>query len=111
MSQTHKLIAEHNLTYSNITAEEWESITDKNYASAAKEKNSALQLRSYVDTLLKQITDDLREQYNAVNEAFNRRILETKSCKTKLETQHYEVNIMLISITRFRQITQLEFTI
>lgn len=31
-------------------------------------------------------------QYHAVNEAFRRRIEETKEAKTKLEIQHSEVN-------------------
>lgn len=76
----------------NITTEEWESITTRNFETAAKEKNSGVSLRSYVDTLLKQIIEDLWNQYNIVNEAFRRRIEETKEAKTKLELQHYEVS-------------------
>lgn len=78
----------------NITAEEWEMTTNENFNNAAKEINSAVSIRSYVDILLKQIIEDLYNQYNLVNEAFRRRIEETKEAKTKLELQHYEVKTM-----------------
>lgn len=74
-----------------MTAEEWELFTRQNIERAAKEINSARPLRAFVDTLLKQVIDDLWNQYNTVNEAFRRRIEETKEAKTKLEIQHSEV--------------------
>lgn len=74
-----------------ITVEEWEVFTRQNIERAAKEINSARPLRAYVDTLLKQVFDDLRNQYNVVNDSFRRRIEETKEAKTKLEMQHLEV--------------------
>lgn len=77
--------------FSNITAEEWELFTQQNIERAAKEINSARPLRAYVDTLLKQVIEDLTNQYHAVNEGFRRRIEETKESKTKLELQHSEV--------------------
>lgn len=78
---------------SNITAEEWEQFTRANIERAAKEINSARPMRAYVDTLLKQVIEDLENQYNTVNEAFRRRIEETKEAKTKLEIQHSEVSM------------------
>ncbi|KRT78319.1 hypothetical protein AMK59_8646 [Oryctes borbonicus] len=80
------------LDRATITAEEWETYTQENIQRAAKEINSARPLRAYVDTLLKQVICDLWNQYNTVNEAFRRRIEETKEAKTKLEMQHLEVN-------------------
>lgn len=77
----------------NITVEEWEMFTVANIERASKEINSARQLRSYVDTLLKQVIEDLTNQFHAVNEAFRQRIEEVKGIKTKLETQHFEVHI------------------
>lgn len=68
--------------------------TRQNIERAAKEINSARPLRAYVDTLLKQVIEDLSNQYNTVNEAFRRRIEETKEAKTKLEIQHSEVFIL-----------------
>lgn len=75
----------------NVTAEEWEQFTRQNIERAAKEITSARPLRAYVDTILKQVIEDLWNQYNVVNDAFRRRIEETKEAKTKLEMQHSEV--------------------
>lgn len=85
----------------NVTAEEWELFTRQNIERAAKEINSARPLRAFVDTLLKQVIDDLWNQYNTVNEAFRRRIEETKEAKTKLEMQHYEVCNKIFCFTVF----------
>lgn len=77
----------------NVTAEEWQQFTTINIERAAKEINSARQLRCYVDTLLKQVIEDLTDQWHSVNEAFRQRIEEVKEAKTKLETQHFEVTL------------------
>lgn len=73
--------------------EEWELKTTESAEKAIKEKNAGLQLRVYVDILLKQITEDLFNQYHIVNEAFECRIKETKEAKMKLELQHHEVRL------------------
>lgn len=78
-----------------------------NLERAAKEINSARQLRSYVDTLLKQVIEDLRDQWHTVNNAFRDRIELVKEAKTKLETQHFEVDIIhnpkLLYLYRFHR--------
>ncbi|KAJ8984710.1 hypothetical protein NQ317_004971 [Molorchus minor] len=84
----------------NITLDEWEQFTKESIEKAAKEINSARQLRSYVDTLLKQVIDDLWSQYHTVNEAFRKRIEETKEAKTKMEVQHAEIVRQVNEITR-----------
>ncbi|KAK9892862.1 hypothetical protein WA026_022543 [Henosepilachna vigintioctopunctata] len=95
------------LDCSNITKEEWELFTEKSISDAAKEINSARQLRCYVDTLLNQACKDLVAQYNLVQEAFKRRIAETKTVKAELETQHAEivrqVNEMIMNITELEK--------
>lgn len=53
--------------------------------------NDAKQLRSYIDTIIKQTIDGLHEQKDATNKAFKRRIEQTQDAKTKLELQHSEV--------------------
>lgn len=65
--------------------------TNNNIVSASKEVNSARPLRCYIDTIIKQVIDDLNDQKNATDEAFRRRIEETKEAKIKLELQHAEV--------------------
>lgn len=91
----------------NVTEEEWEHFTKANLERAAKEINSARALRTYVDIILKQVIEDLINQYHAVNDAFRRRIEETKESKTKLEIQHSEtvrqVNEMSRTITRLEK--------
>jgi len=58
---------------------------------AAQEVNKARQLCSYIDTLLKQVTEDLWKQLSITNEAFRQRTAETREAKLKLENEHHEV--------------------
>ncbi|KAF7286316.1 tektin C [Rhynchophorus ferrugineus] len=97
------------LNRGNITLEEWEDFTKANIEKAAKEINSARQLRSYTDILIKQAIDDLWDQYHSVNNAFKRRTDEIKEVKTKIEIQHAEVMRQANEITR--TITNLEKSI
>lgn len=66
--------------------------TNNNIINASKEVNSARPLRCYIDTIIKQVINDLNDQKNATDEAFRRRIEETKEAKIKLELQHAEVH-------------------
>ncbi|PSN50247.1 Tektin-1 [Blattella germanica] len=50
----------------NVTKEEWERFSKQFIERAAKEVNNARPLRSYIDTLLKQIIEDLKNQYNTL---------------------------------------------
>ncbi|XP_033213795.1 tektin-1 [Belonocnema kinseyi] len=79
------------LNPSTITLNEWEMQTRKNILAAAKEINTAKPLRCYIDTILRQIVDDLNDQKNATNEALRQRIDETREVKIKLENQHSEI--------------------
>ncbi|XP_071855757.1 tektin C [Bombus fervidus] len=76
---------------STIELNEWEMQTNNNIVSASKEVNSARPLRCYIDTIIKQVIDDLNDQKNATDAAFRRRIEETKEAKIKLELQHAEI--------------------
>ncbi|XP_023021555.1 tektin C [Leptinotarsa decemlineata] len=91
----------------NITLQEWEQFTNQNIEKAAKEINSARQLRSYVDILLKQVFEDLTAQFHSVNNAFRYRIEELKEAKTKMEIQHSEIvrqaNEMTRTMTRLKK--------
>ena len=77
--------------------------TRKNILASAKEVNTAKPLRCYIDTILKQIADDLNDQKNATNEALKRRIDETRMAKIKLEEQHSEVKNLLASLAHSRR--------
>lgn len=58
---------------------------------ATQEVNKARQLCSYIDMLLKQVTEDLWKQFSVTNETFRQRIAETREAKLKLENEHHEV--------------------
>ncbi|XP_034182718.1 tektin C [Osmia lignaria lignaria] len=92
---------------STIELNEWEMQTNNNIIAASKEINSARPMRCYIDTIIKQIIEDLNEQKNVTDNAFRRRIEETKEAKTKLELQHSEImrqaNEMTQNITRIEK--------
>ncbi|KAM3966093.1 tektin-1-like [Aphomia sociella] len=79
-----------NLDPANISAQEYNAYSADNIKLAAKEVTSARPIRMYVDTLLKQVIDDLWVAYNKCNHAFTERIKETKIAKGKLEDMHRE---------------------
>ncbi|XP_068082207.1 tektin-1 [Anabrus simplex] len=91
----------------DLTLDEWANFSVKNIERAVKEVKDGRSLRSYVDMLMKQTTEDLWKQYNTTNEAFYKRIEETKTAKSKLEIQHYETlqraNEMVLSIGKLEK--------
>ncbi|KAF5289711.1 hypothetical protein FQR65_LT11765, partial [Abscondita terminalis] len=84
---------------SNITVDEWAEFTKKKIEETADELNSARLIRSYINSLLKQIIDNLTLQYDTVNEAFRHRIEETKEAKSKFEFNHGEISRQVSEIT------------
>ncbi|KAK1133939.1 hypothetical protein K0M31_011726 [Melipona bicolor] len=76
---------------STVELNEWEMQTNNNIINASKEVNNAIPLRCYIDTIIKQAIDDLNDQKNATDNAFRRRIEETREAKIKLELQHAEI--------------------
>lgn len=94
---------------STITLNEWEMQTNNNIIAASKEINSARPMRAYIDAIIKQTIDDLNSQKNATDEAFRKRIEETKETKTKLELQHSEIMRQANEMTR--NITKIEKSI
>lgn len=71
--------------------------TNRNINAASKEVNSARPMRCYIDTIIRQVIDDLNDQKNSTDEAFRHRIEETKEAKMKLELQHSEVCLFTIA--------------
>ncbi|XP_048507703.1 tektin-1 [Athalia rosae] len=90
-----------------ISLREWVMQTNNNIVTASKEVNGARQMRNYIDTVLKQIVDDLSLQKKATDQAFQKRIEETRSAKIKLELQHSEImrqaNVMTRDLTRLEK--------
>lgn len=79
-----------NLDPANISADEYNAYSAKNIQSAAREVTSARPIRVFIDTLLKQVIDDLWMAYNKCNHEFKERIEDTKRTKAKLEDMHRE---------------------
>lgn len=68
--------------------------------------NSAKPLRSYIDIILSQLVDDLNNQVGRTNEAFTKRISETRYSKTVLEGIHNQTALKVNDMSR--NITNLE---
>uniref|UniRef100_A0A034W6I3 Tektin n=1 Tax=Bactrocera dorsalis TaxID=27457 RepID=A0A034W6I3_BACDO len=85
---------------------EWQHTTYKNIEDNAKELNSASQLRAYIDLLLKQVCEDMQNQTDRTNEAFERRIAEMKHIKKCLEDKHNDCMTHIHELQR--NIQQLE---
>ncbi|PZC71225.1 tektin-1 [Helicoverpa armigera] len=79
-----------NLDPANISADEYNAYSAKNIQMAAREVTSARPIRMFVDTILKQVIDDLWNAYKKCNHAFHERIEDTKRAKAKLEDMHRE---------------------
>ncbi|XP_014489348.1 PREDICTED: tektin-1 [Dinoponera quadriceps] len=82
-----------------VTIDEWEQQTNNNVIEANKEVNSSKQLRSYIDTIIKQTIDGLNEQKDATNKAFTHRNEQTQEAKKKLELRHSEVLKQIAAMT------------
>ncbi|XP_069040451.1 tektin-1 [Lepisosteus oculatus] len=68
-----------------VTPGEWEDFSNLNIVKADKQKNNSLSLRTLIDSLLEQTADDLSRQHQAVSNALQIRVRETKSAKSHLE--------------------------
>lgn len=79
-----------NLDPAQISADEYNAYSAQNIQMAAREVTSARPIRMFVDTLLKQVINDLWEAYNKCNHTFHERIKETQLAKGKLEDMHKE---------------------
>lgn len=95
------------IVLSNTTTQEWMEYTRENIQNTSKELNSAKPLRSYIDIILKQVVEDLSNQVGRTNEAFEKRITETRYAKTVLEDIHNQtarkVNDMCRNITNLEK--------
>ncbi|XP_014206074.1 tektin-1 [Copidosoma floridanum] len=95
------------LESSGISIDEWKMQTRKNIDSLKQDVEIAKKIRPHIDQILQQVITKLIYQKNATDEAFRRRIEETKLTKDKLEEQHSEImqqaNEMTSNITRLEK--------
>merc|ERR1711971_973091 len=69
----------------SVSPEDWQDFSDANIQKGERERQSSVELRTLIDGILQQTSNDMRKQCNDVNVAFNKRIFETKDTKSKLE--------------------------
>lgn len=75
--------------YSSVCPEDWQDFSDANILKAERERQSSVELRTLIDGILQQTSNDMRKQCSDVNVAFNKRISETKDTKSKLEDRSF----------------------
>ena len=73
------------LLSSSVCPEDWQDFSDANILKAERERQSSVELRTLIDGILQQTSNDMRKQCSEVNVCFNKRISETKDTKSKLE--------------------------
>ncbi|XP_061205218.1 tektin-4 [Neopsephotus bourkii] len=74
------------------TPETWPKFTHDNIYRAEQEKMASISLRALIDSILHDVSEDLRRQCAAVNEAFVRRCEELDDAKHNLE--HHLKNVL-----------------
>lgn len=67
------------------TPESWAQFTHDNITRAEHERMASIQLRTLIDNVLQDTSRDMREQADAVDMAFQRRVEEVQDSKNKLE--------------------------
>lgn len=67
------------------TPESWAQYTHDNITRAEHERMASIQLRTLVDNILQDTSRDMREQADAVDVAFQKRVEEVQDAKNKLE--------------------------
>merc|ERR1712178_234324 len=70
----------------------WVKFTQENIARSQKERELSEKLRGAIDTLLRQCANEMWNQFNNVNNAFNARIQETNDAKNKLQAHLARTN-------------------
>jgi len=69
----------------SVSPEQWQDFSNDNINYAERERMNSVDLRSSIDGLLQQTTNDMLKQVDDTNEAFANRIWECKDTKGKLE--------------------------
>ncbi|KAK7475030.1 hypothetical protein BaRGS_00033711 [Batillaria attramentaria] len=69
----------------STSPDEWQDFSNENIENAERERMNSTNLRSNIDGILQQTSNDLRKQTEATNMAFSKRIRECKDTKGKLE--------------------------
>ncbi|CAH2235501.1 jg27829 [Pararge aegeria aegeria] len=82
----------------NIMVDEYNAYSNKNVQQAANAVTNARPIKVFIDTILKQVIDDLWNAFNKCNYEFNERIKDTKQTKAKLEDMHRETTQKIVDM-------------
>lgn len=85
----------HFISSTITTHQEWEEMTHQVIQKALKHVNTSVQLRSYIDVLLKQVLESTQKQVYRTTEMFHKRISKTCYDKTVLQGIQKETTIKL----------------
>lgn len=84
-----------------MSPEDWQDFSHANIEKAERERQSSVDLRSLVDGILQQTSNDMRKQCREVNVSFGKRIDECKDTKGKLEDHLNKVHFLCLFSVHF----------
>jgi len=70
---------------SQSTPESWAQFSHDNIVRGEHERMASMQLRQLIDNILEDTSRDMREQCDACDVAFQKRVTEMEDAKTKME--------------------------
>ena len=80
--------------YSQSTPESWAQFSHDNITRAEHERMASIQLRTLIDNVLNDTSRDMREQADAVEVSFQKRVEEVQDAKNKLEENLKKVELL-----------------
>jgi len=80
---------------SQSTPESWAQFSHDNIVRAEHERMASVQLRTLIDNVLNDTSRDMKEQQDAVDAAFQGRVVEVENAKSALEDNLRKVSIRL----------------
>ena len=86
---------------SQSTPESWAQFSHDNIVRAEHERMASVQLRTLIDNVLNDTSRDMKEQADAVDAAFQSRVVELDNAKTALEDNLRKVGGHFVSLLRW----------
>jgi len=80
--------------YSQSTPESWAQYSHDNMVRAEHERMASVQLRTLIDNVINDTSRDMKEQADAVDATFQRRVIEVENAKSALEDNLRKVRII-----------------
>jgi tektin-3 len=78
----------------------WIKFTQENIGRSAKQREASERLRGLIDAVIRACANEMWNQFNAVNNAFNSRIQETTHAKNTLQAHLHQTNVEIRDVER-----------